>query len=34
MVGPGANYAQMITGDFIPARHASHGGDTAASDSF
>jgi acetolactate synthase I/II/III large subunit len=34
MVGPGANYAQMITGDFIPARHASHSGDAAASDSF
>ena len=34
MVGPGANYSQMITGDFIPARHASHSGDTAVSDSF
>jgi hypothetical protein len=34
MVGPGANYSQMITGDFIPAREAPHTGDAAASDSF
>ncbi|GLQ47314.1 acetolactate synthase [Dyella lipolytica] len=34
MVGPGANYSQMITGDFIPAREAPHLGDTAATDSF
>jgi acetolactate synthase I/II/III large subunit len=34
MVGPGANYSQMITGDFIPSRAASHSGETAASDSF
>jgi acetolactate synthase I/II/III large subunit len=34
MVGPGASYAQMITGDFIPARTAHHAGDAAASDMF
>ncbi|MBM7125609.1 biosynthetic-type acetolactate synthase large subunit [Dyella flava] len=34
MVGPGANYSQMITGDFIPSRAVSHTGETAASDSF
>ncbi|MBE1160138.1 biosynthetic-type acetolactate synthase large subunit [Dyella sp. 7MK23] len=34
MVGPGASYAQMITGDFIPARSASIVGEAAASDSF
>jgi acetolactate synthase-1/2/3 large subunit len=34
MVGPGANYSQMITGDFIPSRALSHTGEAAASDSF
>jgi acetolactate synthase I/II/III large subunit len=34
MVGPGASYAQMITGDFIPARTASQATEAAASDSF
>jgi acetolactate synthase I/II/III large subunit len=34
MVGPGANYSQMITGDFIPSRAVSHTSETAASDSF
>jgi acetolactate synthase-1/2/3 large subunit len=34
MVGPGANYAQMITGDFIPARTASKAADAAATDMF
>ena len=34
MVGPGANYSQMITGDFIPARTVAHTGEAAASDSF
>lgn len=34
MVGPGANYSQMITGDFIPSRAVSHSGEAAASDSF
>jgi acetolactate synthase I/II/III large subunit len=34
MVGPGANYSQMITGDFIPSRAASHTGEATASDSF
>jgi len=34
MVGPGANYSQMITGDFIPARAVAHTGEAAASDSF
>ena len=34
MVGPGASYAQMITGDFIPARAAPSVGEAAASDSF
>jgi acetolactate synthase-1/2/3 large subunit len=34
MVGPGANYSQMITGDFIPSRFASHSSEATASDSF
>ncbi|WP_233840074.1 biosynthetic-type acetolactate synthase large subunit [Dyella sp. 2HG41-7] len=34
MVGPGANYSQMITGDFIPSRTVAHTGEAAASDSF
>ncbi|GLQ98639.1 biosynthetic-type acetolactate synthase large subunit [Dyella mobilis] len=34
MVGPGANYSQMITGDFIPSRAATHASEAAASDSF
>ena len=34
MVGPGANYSQMITGDFIPARQAAQTGEAAASDAF
>ncbi|QRN55694.1 biosynthetic-type acetolactate synthase large subunit [Dyella caseinilytica] len=34
MVGPGASYAQMITGDFIPAREAPHAIEAATSDSF
>ncbi|GAB2572123.1 biosynthetic-type acetolactate synthase large subunit [Dyella jejuensis] len=34
MVGPGANYSQMITGDFIPARAALHTGEAVACDSF
>ncbi|RUL61663.1 biosynthetic-type acetolactate synthase large subunit [Dyella dinghuensis] len=34
MVGPGANYAQMITGDFIPARTAPKAADAAATDMF
>jgi acetolactate synthase I/II/III large subunit len=34
MVGPGASYAQMITGDFIPARTALQAADAAASDMF
>ena len=34
MVGPGANYSQMITGDFIPSRIVSHTGEASASDSF
>jgi acetolactate synthase I/II/III large subunit len=31
MVGPGASYAQMITGDFIPSRAApvAHEGSTS-----
>jgi acetolactate synthase-1/2/3 large subunit len=34
MVGPGASYAQMITGDFIPARTAPTEAEAAASDMF
>jgi acetolactate synthase I/II/III large subunit len=34
MVGPGANYAQMITGDFIPSRAVPRAAEAAASDSF
>ncbi|MFC3651587.1 biosynthetic-type acetolactate synthase large subunit [Dyella humi] len=34
MVGPGANYSQMITGDFIPTRTVAHTGEAVASDSF
>jgi acetolactate synthase-1/2/3 large subunit len=34
MVGPGANYSQMITGDFIPARSVAATGETVVSDSF
>ena len=34
MVGPGANYSQMITGDFIPSRTASQTGEATVSDSF
>jgi acetolactate synthase-1/2/3 large subunit len=34
MVGPGASYAQMITGDFIPARTAPKEADAAATDMF
>jgi hypothetical protein len=29
MVGPGASYAQMITGDFIPARSSRRTGEAA-----
>jgi acetolactate synthase I/II/III large subunit len=34
MVGPGASYAQMITGDFIASRHASPVHETAPSHMF
>jgi acetolactate synthase I/II/III large subunit len=34
MVGPGANYSQMITGDFIPSRAIPCSSEAAASDSF
>jgi len=34
MVGPGATYAEMITGDFIAARSASGASGAAPNDMF